>query len=143
MGHARAGRGRGRGRVTMRKWWRGEWKESHVRIRMSMPSGTAPCHNANPGNTQQNWIIKQRKDAPREFLSPLDVNSGDVCPTLFPLGFPNLAAIERGTVEVRASERVELRFGKVQRRPELAGRRERIEIRRMDERVVAIRECRA
>lgn len=77
-------------------------------------------------------------DAPREFLSPLCVNSGDVCATLFPLGLPSLAAVERGTVQVRTSERIELRFGEVQRRPKLTGRRERIEIRCMDKRVVAI-----
>jgi hypothetical protein len=45
--------------------------------------------------------------------------------------------IERGTVEVRTSERIELRFGEVQRRPKLTGRRERIEIRCVDKRVVA------
>jgi hypothetical protein len=76
-------------------------------------------------------------DAPREFLSPLDVNGRDVRTTLFPLCLPNLSAVERGTIQVRTSERVELRCGEVQRRPELAGRRERIEIRRVDKRVVA------
>lgn len=80
---------------------------------------------------------REKGDAPREFLSPLGVNGRDVCPTLFPLCLPSLAAVERGAVEVRASERVELRFGEVQRRPELAGRRERIEIRCVDKRVVA------
>lgn len=59
--------------------------------------------------------------------------------TFFPLGFPNLAALERRTVEVRTSERVKLRFGEVQRCPELIGRRECIEIRCVDKRVVATR----
>ena len=44
--------------------------------------------------------------------------------------------IERGTVEVRTSERIELRIGEVQRRPKLIGRRERVEIRCVDKRVV-------
>jgi hypothetical protein len=76
-------------------------------------------------------------DAPREFLSPLGINSGDVCTALFPFDLPNLAAVERGTVEVRTSERIELRFGEVQRRAKLTGRRERIEVRCVDKRVVA------
>ncbi len=59
---------------------------------------------------------------------------------MLPLGLPNLAAVESGTVEVRASQRIELRFGEVLRRPELTGRRERIEIRCVNKRVVAARE---
>ena len=81
----------------------------------------------------------QERDTPRKFLSPLCDNSRVVCTTLFPLDLPNLAAVERGTVEVRTFERIELRFGEMQRRPELTGRRERIEIRCVDKRVVATR----
>ena len=82
-------------------------------------------------------IKTERRDVPREFLSPLGVNSRDVRTTFFPLGLPNLAAVERGTVEVRTSERIELRIGEVQRRPKLIGQRERVEIRCVDKRVVA------
>jgi hypothetical protein len=104
-----------------------------VRNRSLVQAGN-PCIRAHT----QKPDYKPRRDSPREFLSPLGINSGDVCTTLFPLGLPNLAAVERGTVEVRTSERIELRFGKVQRRPKLIGRRERVEIRCMDKRVVAI-----
>ena len=121
---------------------RREWKERHVRIGTSRPSGTAPWHNAEEilaftfdAHNKDRIIETEKRYTPREFLSPLGVNSRDVRTTLFPFGLPNLPAVERGTVEVRASERLELRIGKVQRRPELTGRRERFEIRCMDERI--------
>jgi hypothetical protein len=85
------------------------------------------------------YFVRTHKgeNAPGELFSPSGINSGDVRTTLLPLGLPDLTAINRGTVEVRASQRLELHFGEVQRRPGLTGRRERIEIRRVDEGVVA------
>jgi hypothetical protein len=87
--------------------------------------------------TKPDYEKPRKGNVPREFLSPLDVNRRDVCTTFLPLGLPGLAAVECGAVEVRPSERIELHLGEVQRRPKLTGRRERVEIRRVDKRVVA------
>jgi hypothetical protein len=43
-------------------------------------------------------------------------------------------------MQVRAFKRVELVIGKVQRRPEFVGRRERVEVRRVNEGVVTVGE---
>ena len=69
-----------------------------------------------------------RGNAPGELLSPFGVDSEEVRTALLPLGLPNSAAIDGSTVQVRASERIELLFRKVQRCPKLTERRERIEI---------------
>ena len=56
-----------------------------------------------------------KTDVPREFVSPLSVNSTDICAT------PNLPPSERGTVQVRTCERIELHFSEAHRRPKLTG----------------------
>lgn len=84
----------------------------------------------------------ERVDTPGERFPPLDIDSRDVRAAPLPFCLPNSAAIERRTVQVRASQRVELRACEVQRRPELVGRRERVEVRRVDEGVVAANERR-
>jgi hypothetical protein len=75
-------------------------------------------------------------NAPGECPPPLDVHSRDVRAAPLPLSLPNSAAIDRGAVQVRAFQRVELRACEVQRCPELIGRGKRVEVRRVDEGVV-------
>jgi len=59
-----------------------------------------------------------------------------------PLDLPIAPTIDRRAVQVRAFERVELVVGEVQRRPEFVGRRERVEVRRVNEGVVTAGERR-
>jgi hypothetical protein len=78
-----------------------ELKERRVRIGTSRQSGTAPW----PGG-RGNLLVQYantRGNVPGEHLSPLGANSRDVRTTLFPLDLPDLAAIDCGTIEVRAS----------------------------------------
>ena len=56
-----------------------------------------------------------KMDAPREFVSPLSVNSTDV------RAIPNLPPSEHGTVHVRTCERINLHFSEVHPRPKLTG----------------------
>jgi len=92
------------------------------------------------GDRDDDFVSKQRRaervDAPSKCLPPLDVHSRDVRAAPLPLSLPNSATIDRGAVQVRASQRVELRACEVQRCPELIGRGKRVEVRRVDEGVV-------
>jgi hypothetical protein len=82
-------------------------------------------------------IVVVRVDAPGECSPPFGIHSRDVHAALLPFFFPNSVAIDRCAMHVGTSQRVEFRTCKVQWRSELIRRRERVEVRRMDEGVVA------
>lgn len=80
------------------------------------------------------------RNVPGECPPPLFVHAGNVRAAPLPLGIPIAPAIDRRAMQVRAFKRVELVVGKVQGRPEFVGRRERVEVRRVNEGVVTVGE---
>jgi hypothetical protein len=120
--------------------------ETRARIGKLRLRGNVPC---DASARQQGslvlfftWNIVERVDAPGECPPPFGIHSRDVHAALLPFFFPNSAAIDRRAMHVRAFQRVEFRACKVQWRSELIRRRERVEVRRMDEGVVAAERAR-